>query len=143
MTSRFLAGSLVTVAVAAFATTSPFLDRAIRAHAAAPGAQAPAPAPAASTRAPRNAEEFDQMFNQIKNWGRWGKDDELGAVNLITPAKRKQALGLAKLGTVISIAHNPLTEAAEKLKRYEFMLAITPIPVTGGTGFPVNALATF
>lgn len=113
MNSRFLAGSLVTVAIAAFATTSPFLDRATRAHAAAPGAQAPAPTPAASTRAPRNAEEFDQMFNQIKNWGRWGKDDELGAVNLITPAKRKQALGLAKLGTVISIAHNPLTEAAE------------------------------
>lgn len=113
MTSRFLAASLVTVAVAAFATTSPTLDLAMRAHAAAPAAQAPAAPPAGSTRAPRNADEFDQMFNQIKNWGRWGKDDELGAVNLITPAKRKQALGLAKLGTVISIAHNPLTDAAE------------------------------
>jgi hypothetical protein len=30
--------------------------------------------------------------------GRWGEKDELGAANLITPAKRKQALGLAREG---------------------------------------------
>src|SRR6266545_7475537 len=52
------------------------------------------------------------MFQQIKNWGRWGKDDELGSANLVTPAKRKQAIGLAKTGESISLAHNPLTEAA-------------------------------
>src|ERR1700682_6682808 len=55
------------------------------------------PGPSAA-RFPRNAEEFDQMFNQVKNWGRWGPDDQLGAANLITAAKRKQALALAKLG---------------------------------------------
>ena len=32
---------------------------------------------------------------------------------------------------------------AAKLKRWEFMLTIAPVPVTGGTGFPLNALATF
>ena len=69
------------------------------------------PGPSAA-RFPRNAEEFDQMFNQVKNWGRWGKDDELGAANLITDAKRKQALALAKLGIVVGLAHPPLTEAA-------------------------------
>jgi kynurenine formamidase len=63
-------------------------------------------------RFPRNAEEFDQMFNQVKNWGRWGKDDQLGAANLITEAKRKQAIALAKNGITVSLAHNPLTEAA-------------------------------
>ena len=26
---------------------------------------------------------------------------------------------------------------------WEFMLTIAPVPVTGGTGFPLNALATF
>src|SRR5580704_14757205 len=51
------------------------------------------PGPSAA-RFPRNAEEFDQMFNQIKNWGRWGPNDQLGAANLITDAKRKQAIGL-------------------------------------------------
>ena len=67
---------------------------------------------ASAARFPTNAEEFDQMFNQVKNWGRWGPDDQLGAANLITEAKRKQAIALAKNGTVVSLAHNPLTEAA-------------------------------
>jgi kynurenine formamidase len=69
------------------------------------------PGPSAA-RFPRNAEEFDQMFNQVKNWGRWGKDDQLGAANLITEAKRKQALALAKQGLTVSLGHPPLTEAA-------------------------------
>jgi kynurenine formamidase len=69
------------------------------------------PGPSAA-RFPKNADEFDQMFNQVKNWGRWGKDDQLGAANLITEAKRKQALGLAKLGVVVGLAHSPLTETA-------------------------------
>ena len=32
---------------------------------------------------------------------------------------------------------------AAKLNRWEFMLTVAPVPVTGGTGSPVNALATF
>jgi kynurenine formamidase len=32
---------------------------------------------------------------------------------------------------------------AARLNRWEFMLTIAPVPVTGGTGFPLNALATF
>jgi hypothetical protein len=32
---------------------------------------------------------------------------------------------------------------AARQKRWEFMLTVAPVPVTGGTGFPVNALATF
>ena len=67
---------------------------------------------ASAARFPRNAEEFDQMFNEVKNWGRWGKDDQLGAANLITEAKRRQAIALAKNGITVSLAHNPLTEAA-------------------------------
>ena len=64
-------------------------------------------------RAPRNAEEFDQLFKQVSNWGRWGKDDQLGSVNLITAATRKAALALAKTGESVSLAHNPITEKAE------------------------------
>jgi len=66
-----------------------------------------------SGRAPRNAAEFDELFKQVSNWGRWGKDDQLGAVNLITDAKRKQALALAKAGVTVSLAHTLLTERAE------------------------------
>jgi kynurenine formamidase len=65
------------------------------------------------SRAPRNAAEFDTLFQQVKNWGRWGPDDQLGSVNLITPAKRKQAAALVKSGEIVSLAHTLLTEKAD------------------------------
>jgi kynurenine formamidase len=64
-------------------------------------------------RAPRNAAEFDTLFQQVKNWGRWGPDDQLGSANLVDTAKRKQAIALAKTGQTVSLAHNPLTEKAD------------------------------
>jgi kynurenine formamidase len=66
-----------------------------------------------SSRAPRDAAEFDTLFQQIKNWGRWGADDQLGSVNLITPATRKRAIALAKKGETVSLAHTLLTEKAD------------------------------
>jgi kynurenine formamidase len=65
------------------------------------------------SRAPRNLAEFDAMFQQIKNWGRWGADDQLGSVNLITDAKRKQAVSLAKTGQSVSLSHSLLTDKAD------------------------------
>lgn len=49
----------------------------------------------------------------MKNWGRWGAEDQLGSINLITPAQRKQALSLAKTGQTVSLVHNPLTDKSE------------------------------
>jgi kynurenine formamidase len=40
----------------------------------------------------------------LSNWGRWGNDDERGALNLITEAKRREALSLARRGHVVSLA---------------------------------------
>lgn len=65
-----------------------------------------------SPRAPQTKDEVDRLMTELSNWGRWGKDDELGAVNLITPAKRKQAAALVKEGVVVSLGHNVNTEAA-------------------------------
>jgi kynurenine formamidase len=65
------------------------------------------------SRAPRNAAEFDELFHKVSNWGRWGKDDQLGSANLVTAAKRKQAVSLVKNGVTVSLAHNVLTEKAE------------------------------
>jgi kynurenine formamidase len=50
--------------------------------------------------------EYDRWQTELSNWGRWGKDDELGTLNLITPAKRKQALALAKEGFSVSLARD-------------------------------------
>ena len=36
-----------------------------------------------------------------------------------------------------------LSETAARLKRWEFMVTINPVPVTGGTGSPLNTLAVF
>jgi len=57
-----------------------------------------------------SAAEFDRIFKQNNNWGRWGKDDTLGTINLITDAKRKQAAGLVKTGISVSVAHDLATE---------------------------------
>ena len=36
-----------------------------------------------------------------------------------------------------------LAETCAKLKKWEFMLTINPMPITGGTGSPMNTIATF
>jgi kynurenine formamidase len=56
-----------------------------------------------SGRAPITKAQADRWMTEQSNWGRWGKDDQLGALNLITAQKRQQAMALAKTGTVISL----------------------------------------
>jgi kynurenine formamidase len=63
------------------------------------GSDAQAPSNHNATRA-----DFEQYMKDLSNWGRWGKDDQMGAVNLITPAKRRQALATVKEGVSISMA---------------------------------------
>lgn len=41
-------------------------------------------------------------FARISNWGRWGADDELGTLNLITPGVRSRAARLVTEGISIS-----------------------------------------
>lgn len=53
-----------------------------------------------------SAKEVDQMMSDLSNWGRWGKDDQLGTLNLITPQSRKRAAEEVREGLAISIARN-------------------------------------
>jgi len=48
-------------------------------------------------------EEFDAIFESVKNWGRWGPDDQLGTLNLITPAMVRAAAGLVRSGRRVSM----------------------------------------
>jgi len=50
--------------------------------------------------------DVDRLMTELSNWGRWGKDDQLGAINLITAAKRKQAVALVREGFSVSLAHD-------------------------------------
>ena len=50
--------------------------------------------------------QFDRWMDELSNWGRWGPDDEVGAFNLITPAKRAAAAALVSEGFTVSLASN-------------------------------------
>ena len=56
--------------------------------------------------------DIDRWKKEYSNWGRWGKEDQLGALNLITPAKRKAAAALVKDGVTVSLARDAETEKA-------------------------------
>jgi len=49
--------------------------------------------------------DVDRWMTELSNWGRWGKDDQIGTLNLITIDKRKQALKLVRDGVSVSLAH--------------------------------------
>ena len=54
--------------------------------------------------------EYERWRVEFSNWGRWGPDDELGALNLITPAKRLAATALVRAGITVSLASTAQTE---------------------------------
>jgi len=75
--------SVITVALALLATIGAFAQQ--------------------SSHTPVNTAQVDRWMTGLSNWGRWGKDDQLGALNLITPAKKREAMALAKNGVVVSL----------------------------------------
>jgi kynurenine formamidase len=68
-------------------------------------------------------------FDDLSNWGRWGADDELGTLNLITPEARKRAAGLVKEGLSLSCAWE-IPRGPLGLERQ-----VTAVPVVDGTRF--------
>ena len=57
-------------------------------------------------------EEVTQWIHHDNNWGRWGKDDERGTTNLITPAKRAAAARLVRSGRSVSLARHLAVDPA-------------------------------
>jgi kynurenine formamidase len=55
---------------------------------------------------PRNLtkDDVDRWMKELSNWGKWGKDDQAGTINLITPAKRKAAAALVREGVSVSMS---------------------------------------
>jgi hypothetical protein len=51
-----------------------------------------------------NGDQSAERPSDGANWGRWGADDQKGAVNLITPAKRLEAISLVKSGRAVSLS---------------------------------------
>jgi kynurenine formamidase len=58
---------------------------------------------------PTEAEVVEYLKTQ-SNWGRWGTEDELGTLNLITPARRLAAARLVKDGVPVTCARPIVTD---------------------------------
>lgn len=80
---------------------------------------------------PPSQDEVISYFDKLSNWGRWGDDDLLATLNLITPEKRKQAAALVQDGESISCSRvipypgpmamgssNPLINMVQSGERY-------------------------
>jgi kynurenine formamidase len=50
------------------------------------------------------AAEFEALFDSVRSWGRWGADDQRGALNLLTPERVASAARLVRSGAVISLS---------------------------------------
>ena len=74
------------------------------AAAVASGAQQPD-----TSRPVVTASQFERWLTELSNWGRWGPDDELGAFNLVTPARRAAAAALVTEGFTVSLASDAQT----------------------------------
>ena len=69
-----------------------------------------------------------------RNWGRWGDDDQLGAVNMITPEKRIEAAGLVKSGQAISLSREfpgRFRRPTTRLRPIHYMKKVYRSPTAG------------
>jgi len=73
-----------------------------------------APAQLSAQEHPRATRaDVDRWATELSNRGRWGLDDQLGTLNLITPELRVRAARLVTEGISVSLSHDYIKEAAE------------------------------
>ena len=51
-------------------------------------------------------EALEALFARVSNWGRWGGDDERGALNHLTPAEARAAAALVSRGRTVSLSRD-------------------------------------
>jgi kynurenine formamidase len=71
--------------------------------------------------------ELRELFDKYRNWGTWGADDEIGAINYVTPEAVRASAELVRKGTVFSLAipldaNGPMTGALGRVNPIHFML---------------------
>jgi kynurenine formamidase len=55
-----------------------------------------------------------ELFERSKRWGRWGADDERGALNLLTPERVQRATSLVRTGATVPCGRSfPVAAAAD------------------------------
>ena len=72
-------------------------------------------------------DEVLAYLERDRNWGRWGEDDQVGAVNLITPEKRLAAARLVQSGRAVSLSREfPVTPAPNNPTPAQHYMKIVP-----------------
>lgn len=74
---------------------------------------------------------LEDYIQRCSNWGRWGPDDQLGTVNLITPDKIREGAALVKVGKTISLTmpydeHGPQTGYLGRTNPHLYQLTSGP-----------------
>jgi kynurenine formamidase len=54
--------------------------------------------------APISADEFRALFREVSNWGRWGENDQRGALHHLTPDRVAAAARLVRNGTTVTLS---------------------------------------
>jgi kynurenine formamidase len=87
-------------------------------------------------------EQLLDWMQSLSNWGRWGEDDQRGALNLLSPDKTKRALGLVQEGATVSCARRISYEAGPDAPRPpQYFMASSGDPYRPGEG-PDRQVAT-
>ena len=84
-----------------------------------------------------SVDEFDRIFESVKNWGVWGLDDELGTLNYVTARRRREAAALVRSGRTVSMAI-PINKVAgpdNPNPAAHFIAMGHDVPVGGGESF--------
>ena len=55
-------------------------------------------------------DDLDTMYEELKNWGRWGAEDQRGALHHLTDDRRVAAMALVRTGESVSLSHDLATE---------------------------------
>jgi len=69
--------------------------------------------------------QFEALLADVSNWARWGKSDQLGALNLITQDKRKAAASLVKEGVSLSLSRNVIKVQSDDSPPFEHRMVET------------------
>lgn len=62
-----------------------------------------------SRQQPPTLDQVHGFYKELSNWGRWGSDDQLGTLNLITPEARLRGTAAVKHGVSVSCAWDVAT----------------------------------
>lgn len=94
----------------------------------------------AERRVPARPEVLSYL-RERRNWGRWGRDDEVGAVNLITAEKRLTAAALVRSGRAVSLSREfPTTPGPGNPQPAQHWMRIVP---RGSGGFAGDFYGVF